>query len=100
MFYYKFGLHPLRRCLLIRLSPCGCVWIDLLERALCLLLCSGGCWYVDPFSVLAVDSFASLEPFWILVDSHSSSFFVTWFRARTRVRCVASVMSASFVRIQ
>jgi hypothetical protein len=44
-----------------------------------LLLCSGGCWYVDHCSVLAVGPFATqtlLDPSWcpLLI------FFVTWFR--------------------
>jgi hypothetical protein len=60
--------------------------------------CLGGCWYVD-CSVLAVHPFAIIEPFFILVDGHSSPFFVTWFRACTRFRWVMLVMNDNFVRI-
>lgn len=34
------------------------------KELLCLLRCSGGCWYVDRYTVLAVDLFAIREPDW------------------------------------
>lgn len=39
----------------------------LLERALYLLLCSGGCWIVDLVIVLAVDPYANIKPAFILL---------------------------------
>jgi len=44
----------------------------------------------------------SICQFWTLfnqIDAHSSSFFITWFRARIRVRWVALVRNNCFVRI-
>jgi hypothetical protein len=75
------------------------IWIVLLERAFIPptllegLLVRGSC------SVLTVDPFASLEPFLIIAYFHSSFFFAVWFRARTRVRWVALVMSVNFCMI-
>jgi hypothetical protein len=53
---------------------------------------------VGHFSVLAVDSFASLKPFGssLILTFH---IFVIWFCARTQVRLVALVISANFVKI-
>ncbi|PNX78807.1 hypothetical protein L195_g034788 [Trifolium pratense] len=64
----------IRHRLLIRLSLYDCVWTALFERTFMPAACLGGCWYVDLGSVLAVDPFAILKPFLILVDAHSSFF--------------------------
>ncbi|AES96678.1 transmembrane protein, putative [Medicago truncatula] len=45
-----------------------------------------GCWYVDLITILAGDPFANFGPLLVSTNVHSSSFFVTWFRTRTRVR--------------
>jgi hypothetical protein len=70
------GLPPFGHRLLIRLSSYDCVWIVMLERVFSLLLCSGGCWYVDHFPCWRLVH-SPVKPFLILVDAHSSSFFVT-----------------------
>ncbi|MCI72460.1 hypothetical protein A2U01_0093723, partial [Trifolium medium] len=54
------GLSPLR--LLIRLSPCDCVWTVTLERAVMPAALFRGCWYLVLVSVLATVPFASLNP--------------------------------------
>ncbi|KAK2409976.1 hypothetical protein QL285_045371 [Trifolium repens] len=67
------GLPPFGHRLLIRLSSYDCVWIVMLERVFSLLLCSGGCWYVDHFPCWRLVH-SPVKPFLILVDAHSSSF--------------------------
>jgi len=69
------------------------------KELLCLLFCSGSCWYVDFDTVLTVDPFANLKLFLIRIHCSLFIFLVTWFRARTRVRWVAPVRSVCFVRI-
>jgi len=46
----------------------------LLERALYLLLCSGGCWTVDLVTMLAVDPYANLKTLFYPTDALWSSF--------------------------
>jgi len=46
----------------------------LLERALYLLFCPGGCWTVDLVAVLAVDPYANLKTLFYPSDPLSSSF--------------------------
>jgi len=59
----------------------------MLERAECLLTCSGSCWHLHFVTVLAVNPFVKLKPYFFFIDSHFSYlFFLTWFRAYTRVR--------------
>jgi len=56
---------------------------------------------MDLDTVLAVLEypFTNFEPFFYPTDSHSSSFSVTWYCARTLVCMVALVRSVCFVRI-
>jgi len=54
---------------------------------------------VDRFTVLAVNPFANFEPLLVSTNVHSSCFFVTWFRARTRIRWVALVRSVGLITI-
>jgi hypothetical protein len=50
-------------------------------------------------SVLAVDPFASLEPFFYPCWLSLFIFFVIWFRVRTRVRWIVLVMSICIIMI-
>jgi len=60
---------------------------------------SGGCWHLDWFRVdgQSIRLFRNSNCSMRMSTFHA--FFVTWFRARTRVRWVASVISVFFVRI-
>lgn len=65
----------------------------LLERAFCACFLSWSCWYLDFDTVLTVDPFTIFKLYLLSVDFHFSYFFVIWFRARTRVRWIAHVIS-------
>lgn len=93
------GLPPLSG-ILIRLSFMADLGLLRSKELLSLLFWSGGCWYLDFDTVLTVDPFANLKLFLIrLQRSLFIFFFVTWFRARMRVRWVGPVISVWFVRI-
>lgn len=79
------GLPPLSG-FLIRLSYMADLGLLSSKELLSLLFWSGGCWYVDLDTVLTVDPFANLKLFLIRLQRSLFIFFVTWFRARTRVR--------------
>jgi len=53
------GQPPLWYSLRFRLSPCDYGMLCSKEL-LCLLLCSGGCWYVDLETILTIDPFAKI----------------------------------------
>jgi len=44
------------------------------QKSSVLTACSGGCWYVDLDTVLAVDPFTNLKPLFYPTDNHFSSF--------------------------
>jgi hypothetical protein len=64
------------------------------RKSLCLLL-TGSCWHWDFDTVLAVNPFAIFKLKLSYANVHFSFFFffVIWFRASTRVRWVAHVIS-------
>ena len=60
---HQGGLHS--GTVLLSVAVLVIVFGVLLERALYLLLCSGGCWIVDLVTVLAVDPYTNLKPSFI-----------------------------------
>ncbi|RHN45481.1 hypothetical protein MtrunA17_Chr7g0231681 [Medicago truncatula] len=79
------GLPIIRYRLLIRLSSYG-LFRAFAGNSFMPTALLRGCWYVDLITILAGDPFANFGPLLVSTNVHSSSFFVTWFRARTRVR--------------
>jgi len=67
-----FRATSLRYWLLIHLSLCDCDRTVMLEELLCMLLRSGGCWYVDSDTVLAINPFANSEPGFVFVRGFAS----------------------------
>jgi len=92
------GMPPLRYWLLLHLSLVIVRGLLCSKELLCLLLVDRvvGTWILIPcWRSIHSPILNPSNP----MDAHSSSFFVTWFRARTRVRWVALVGGDCFVTI-